>query len=78
MNYLKQRIYATYQHLNLTELDTVERNLTVKNIKALNHDEIVKLSRLLETAKNPQWTIVNRHVDGMLEKINKYGKVLSK
>ena len=74
MNYLKQRINATFQTLNLTELDKIEKHCTVNNLRQLSRSEAVKLCKLLDTLRVPNWTIVNRHVDSLEQKIMSYSR----
>ena len=74
LTYIKRRVNATYQFLLLPELSHLELACTVKNIKSLTKEESIKLTRLIETVKQPDWTIVNRNADNLILKILKYSK----
>ena len=74
LTYIKRRVNATYQFLLLPELSHLELACTVKTIKSLTKEESIKLTRLIETVKLPDWTIVNRNADNLILKIIKYSK----
>lgn len=74
LTYIKRRVNATYQFLLLPELSHLELACTVKIIKSLTKEESIKLTRLIETVKHPDWTIVNRNADNLILKIKKYSK----